>query len=137
MLADAATTMCRGAAAAAAAAETARKTFEEGATGDALPRHTVHGGEIGVVDALVALGFAASKGEARRLIKGGGARLDGEKVADEAAVKIGIASGTGRVCQYGSISVVAGSLNKDRIDKIDIATINQPIRNSSTLFVLQ
>src|SRR3546814_394516 len=75
-----------GAAAAAAAAETARKTFEEGATGDALPRHTVPGGEIGVVDALVALGFAASKGEARRLIKGGGARLDGEKVADEAAV---------------------------------------------------
>src|SRR3546814_19191386 len=86
MLADAATTMCRGAAAAAAAAETARKTFEEGATGDALPRHTVPGGEIGFVDALVALGFAASKGEARRLIKGGGARLDGEKVADEAAV---------------------------------------------------
>src|SRR3546814_17987656 len=86
MLADAATTMCRGAAAADAAAETARKTFEEGATGDALPRHTVPGGEIGVVDALVALGFAASKGEARRLIKGGGARLDGEQVADEAAV---------------------------------------------------
>ncbi|RIA46580.1 tyrosyl-tRNA synthetase [Hephaestia caeni] len=86
MLADAATVMCRGAVAAAAAAETARKTFEEGATGDALPRHTVPGGEIGVVDALVALGFAASKGEARRLIKGGGARLDGEKVADDTAV---------------------------------------------------
>ncbi|MCM8730148.1 tyrosine--tRNA ligase [Hephaestia sp. GCM10023244] len=85
VLADAATAMCRGAAAAAEAAATARKTFEEGAAGDALPRHAVPAGAIGVVDALVALGFAASKGEARRLIKGGGARIEGEKVADEAA----------------------------------------------------
>jgi tyrosyl-tRNA synthetase len=43
-------------------------------------------GAIGIVDALVGLGLAASKGEARRLIKGGGARIDGEKVADDAAV---------------------------------------------------
>src|SRR3546814_13603940 len=50
MLAAAATTMCRGAAAAAAAAETARKTFEERATGDALPRRTVPGGQLGGVD---------------------------------------------------------------------------------------
>ncbi|MGN6279457.1 MAG: tyrosine--tRNA ligase [Sphingomonas sp.] len=83
VLADAATAMCRGADAAAQAAETARKTFEEGAAGEALPSHAVPGGEIGIVDALVALGLAASKGEARRLIKGGGARVDGEKVADE------------------------------------------------------
>ena len=43
-------------------------------------------GATPLVDVLVTLGFAASKGEARRLIKGGGARIDGEKVADEAAV---------------------------------------------------
>jgi tyrosyl-tRNA synthetase len=86
VLADAATAMCRGADAAAAAAETARKTFEEGAAGDALPTHAVPGGTIGIVDALVALGLAASKGEARRLIKGGGARVDGDKVADETLV---------------------------------------------------
>jgi tyrosyl-tRNA synthetase len=83
-LADAATAMCRGEAAAVEAAETARRTFEEGAAGDALPTHAVAGGSIAAVDALVALGFAASKGEARRLIKGGGARVDGEKVTDEA-----------------------------------------------------
>ncbi len=83
VLADAATALCRGDDAAAEAAETARRTFEEGAAGDALPTHAV-AGSIGVVDALVALGLAASKGEARRLIKGGGARIDGERVADDA-----------------------------------------------------
>ena len=86
VLADAATALCRGDAAATAAAETARKTFEEGSAGDALPTHAVPEGSIAIVDALVALGFAASKGEARRLIKGGGARIDGEKIADEGAV---------------------------------------------------
>lgn len=84
VLADAATAMCRGAEAAAEAAETARKTFEEGSAGTALPSHAVVESAIGIVDALVALGLAASKGEARRLIKGGGARVDGEKVTDEA-----------------------------------------------------
>jgi tyrosyl-tRNA synthetase len=85
-LADAATAMCRGESAAAGAAETARLTFEEGAAGEALPSHAVPEGAIGIVDALVALGLAASKGEARRLIKGGGARIDGEKAGDEAQI---------------------------------------------------
>jgi tyrosyl-tRNA synthetase len=86
ILADACTAMVRGEAAAAEAAETARRTFEEGAVGESLPTLAVPEGSIGVVDALVGLGLAASKGEARRLIKGGGARIDGEKVADEAAI---------------------------------------------------
>ncbi len=85
ILANEATAMCRGRAAADEAAETARRTFEEGASGGSLPS-IVAGGTTPLVDVLVALGFAASKGEARRLIKGGGARIDGEKVADEAAV---------------------------------------------------
>ncbi|WP_288411640.1 tyrosine--tRNA ligase [uncultured Sphingomonas sp.] len=83
ILANEATAMCRGADAASQAAETARRTFEEGSAGDTLPTFAVAGG-ITVVDALVALGLATSKGEARRLIKGGGARVDGEKVVDEA-----------------------------------------------------
>ncbi len=85
VLANEATAMCRGRAAAEDAAETARKTFEEGASGAGLPS-VVAPGTTPLVDVLVSLGFAASKGEARRLIKGGGARIDGEKVADEAAV---------------------------------------------------
>ncbi|WP_109807144.1 tyrosine--tRNA ligase [Sphingosinithalassobacter portus] len=82
VLADEATALCRGRDAAQAAAETARKTFEEGAAGESLPSMAVTGA-IGIVDALVGLGLSASKGEARRLIKQGGARIDGEKVADE------------------------------------------------------
>ncbi|KQM40790.1 tyrosine--tRNA ligase [Sphingomonas sp. Leaf10] len=85
ILANEATAMCRGADAATGAAETARRTFEEGSAGDTLPTFGVSGA-INVVDALVALNLAASKGEARRLIKGGGARVDGEKVTDEAQV---------------------------------------------------
>ena len=84
-LADAATAMCRGEDAARRAAETARRTFTDGAGGDELPSVAVSGA-IAVVDALVALGFARSKGEARRLIAGGGARVGGEKVSDEAAI---------------------------------------------------
>jgi len=81
-LANAATAMCRGAAAAETAAETARKTFEEGGAGEDLPTFAVRQA-INIVDALIGLGFCASKGEARRLIAGGGARVDGEKVANE------------------------------------------------------
>lgn len=86
ILANEATAMCRGRAAAEEAAETARRTFEEGAAGAALPSFAVAGGSITIVDALIGLGFAKSKGEARRLIAGGGARIDGEKIADENAV---------------------------------------------------
>ena len=86
VLATEATAMCRGRAAAEEASDTARRTFEEGSSGAALPRLSVESGRIGIVDALVGLGFCASKGEARRLIGGGGARVDGEKIAAETHV---------------------------------------------------
>jgi tyrosyl-tRNA synthetase len=85
ILATEATALCRGRDAADAAAETARRTFEEGASDAALPSFAVAGG-IGIVDALIGLGFAKSKGEARRLIAGGGARVAGERVTDEAQI---------------------------------------------------
>ena len=84
-LANAATELCRGADAATLAAETARKTFEEGASGGDLPSVDASG-EISVIDALVALNFVASKKEARRMIQGGGARVDGDAVTEEDAV---------------------------------------------------
>ncbi len=83
-LANAATTLCRGAEAAAAAASTAASTFAGGA-GQDLPSFAV-AGPISILDALVGLGFASSKGEARRLVAGGGARIDGESVASDAAM---------------------------------------------------
>uniref|UniRef100_UPI0025F04AC1 tyrosine--tRNA ligase n=1 Tax=uncultured Sphingomonas sp. TaxID=158754 RepID=UPI0025F04AC1 len=70
ILANEATAMCRGRAAADEAAETARRTFEEGSAGAALPSFAVEGGSVSIIDALIGLGFAKSKGEARRLIAG-------------------------------------------------------------------
>jgi tyrosyl-tRNA synthetase len=86
VLADLTTTMLHGEEAARAAAETARATFEEGASGEALPTLAVPEGSIALADALVSLGLTASKKEARRLIAQGGARVDGEAVTDEQAV---------------------------------------------------
>jgi tyrosyl-tRNA synthetase len=85
ILADAATAMLHGEHAAREAADTARRTFEEGAAGESLPTFAVPGGSIGFADALVGLGLATSRKEARRLIAQGGARVDGEVVTDEAA----------------------------------------------------
>lgn len=82
VLADEATKLCRGAEAAAAAHATASATFAGGA-GEDLPRHAIATNVITIVDALVGLGLVSSKGEARRLIAGGGARVDGAKVTDE------------------------------------------------------
>lgn len=90
VLATEATALAHGRDAATEAAETARRTFEEGAaTGEALPslvksRADLAAG-ISVVDLLAELGLAASKGEARRLIKGGGIRLNDVQVSDENA----------------------------------------------------
>ncbi len=81
-LADAATALCHGADAAAEAAETARRTFEEGAAGEALPQLRIDGGRIGLVAALTVLGFAASNGEARRKIGEGAVRLNDLAITD-------------------------------------------------------
>ena len=83
VLANEATKLCRGESAAVAAAQTARKTFEEGSGGEDLPSFEVAGDSISIIDALISLGLVASKGEARRLIAGGGARIDGIAVTDE------------------------------------------------------
>jgi tyrosyl-tRNA synthetase len=82
VLANEATAMLHGREAAEAAAETARRTFEEGAAGGELPTLTVSEGKIGIVQALTGLGFAASNGEARRKIDEGAVKLDGATVSD-------------------------------------------------------
>jgi tyrosyl-tRNA synthetase len=82
-LANEVTRLVRGEEAASAAAATAAATFAGGGLGQDLPTVSVGPDGIGVIDALIALGFAASRGEARRLIAGGGARLDGTPVSDD------------------------------------------------------
>jgi len=89
-LADAATTLLHGADAARTAAETARRTFEEGAIAENLPtveipRSELEGG-AGVLAAFVKAGLVASNGEARRQIKGGGLRVNDVAVSDEKMV---------------------------------------------------
>ncbi|PSJ40025.1 tyrosine--tRNA ligase [Allosphingosinicella deserti] len=87
ILADATTAMAHGEGAAREAAETARKTFEEGSAGEALPSLKVEG-EIMLVDALIGLGLVGSKNEARRLITQGGAKVNGEKVDEDGPVSV-------------------------------------------------
>jgi len=86
-LADAATTLLHGTDAAQQAAETARRTFEEGAIAENLPTVEVSKGEldagIGVLASFVKAGLVASNGEARRQIKGGGLRVNDIAVTDE------------------------------------------------------
>ena len=82
VLADAATAMAHGQNAAQDAAKTAQQTFEQGAAGDDLPVFEIAGGEVSILDALVGIGFCASKGEAKRLVAGGGARINDEPVGD-------------------------------------------------------
>jgi tyrosyl-tRNA synthetase len=84
VLANEVTRLCRGEDAAKAAEATAAATFAGGGLGEDLPVLDVPAGGIGLVDALVGIGFAASRGEAKRLVAGGGARVDGLAISDEA-----------------------------------------------------
>ncbi|HLZ78443.1 MAG TPA: tyrosine--tRNA ligase [Sphingomonas sp.] len=81
-LADAATALAHGIEAAIEAAETARRTFEEGAAGDSLPTLRIDGGSIPIIQALTVMGFAASNGEARRKIGEGAVRLNDLAITD-------------------------------------------------------
>lgn len=69
------------------AAETARRTFEEGALATELPSIDIPASElaagIGVLNAFVKVGLVSSNGDARRQIKAGGLRVNDEAVTDE------------------------------------------------------
>ncbi|EPR16621.1 tyrosyl-tRNA synthetase [Sphingobium indicum IP26] len=84
ILANEATALCRGADAAAAAAETARRTFEEGASDANLPTASLGAEGLNIVQGTTALGFAASNKEVRRKLAEGAIRVNGEVVSDPA-----------------------------------------------------
>jgi len=92
ILATEVTRLAHGAEAAASAADTARKTFEQGAKADALPTVKVPRARLAAGIAAYELvhesGLAESRTEARKLIKGGGARLNDKPIASDTA-KIG------------------------------------------------
>jgi tyrosyl-tRNA synthetase len=87
VLANEATALMHGRAAAVEAEGTARKTFEEGALADTLPTIDIPASALdqgyGVLTAAVTAGLVASTGEARRQIKSGGLRVNDAAVSDE------------------------------------------------------
>ena len=90
ILATEATALAHGRDAAEAAAETARRAFEAGEAADTLPSVAVPRDELAAgipAFRLFTLAeLAKSNGEARRLIRGGGARVNDTPVSDEGQV---------------------------------------------------
>ena len=80
ILATQATAMCHGLEAAQKAEATARETFEGGGTSEDLPTINIDGARLadglGLLEAFVIAGLAKTNSEARRLVTGGGARLN-------------------------------------------------------------
>ena len=93
VLATEATALLHGRAAATEAAETARRTFEEGSLSESLPTIEIARADLesglGVLVAFVRAGLVASNGEARRQIKGGGLKVNDAAVTDERLVLTG------------------------------------------------
>ena len=107
ILANEVTRLVRGSDAAAQAAETARQTFEQGSASAGLPTVVMEIGPEGIPvwKALAASGLTASNGEARRLIKGGGAKVNDVAVKDEQAI-ITLAD-----LKDGTVKLTAGKKN--------------------------
>jgi tyrosyl-tRNA synthetase len=84
ILATEATRLCHGEAAAAEASATAARAFAGGAA-EGLPTFTIGQDAVPVIDVIVALGMAASKSDARRLIDQGGVKLNDRHVAEASA----------------------------------------------------
>jgi tyrosyl-tRNA synthetase len=86
-LANEVTALAHGKDAAAAAAETAHRVFHQGGTGDELPsidiaRNRLTEG-VPIYELLREAGLATSNGDARRLVRGGGAKLNDSPLEDE------------------------------------------------------
>jgi len=88
ILATEATALCHGRDAANAAAETARRTFEEGASAEGLPTFDIPASELpaGVLALAVRAKLAASNSEARRHVEGGALRINDAGVSDPKAM---------------------------------------------------
>jgi tyrosyl-tRNA synthetase len=98
ILATETTAILHGRDAAEAAADTARRTFEEGAIGKDLPTVEIPSTEfpLGVLTLAVRAGVAASNSEARKLIANNGLKLNDSAVGDpKASVSAGDATGDG------------------------------------------
>ncbi|CAN7303396.1 tyrosine--tRNA ligase [Agrobacterium tumefaciens] len=107
ILATEVTAILHGRAAAEEAAETARKTFEEGALAENLPSIEVPASELeaglGVLSLIVRAGLAGSNGEARRHVQGGAVKINDIGVSDERQTV-----GSGEITGDGVIKLSVG-----------------------------
>ncbi|MFY9288765.1 MAG: tyrosine--tRNA ligase [Alphaproteobacteria bacterium] len=97
ILAFEATKLAHGEKAAQSAADTAAATFGGGGMGGDLPVFTATQTTSSVTDIIIALGFAASKGEAKRLIEQGGVSIGGQPVKDITATVAKASTGDIRI----------------------------------------
>ena len=106
VLATEATAMVHGRKAAEMAAETARRTFEEGHAAETLPTVSVAQSEldsgIGLLSLIVKAGLASSNGEARRHVKGGAIKINDGAISDE------------------RLEITSAHLNDDRVVKLSM-----------------
>lgn len=104
ILADEITTLCHGADAATNARQTAETTFEQGGLGADLPTLDIPRSEldqgVGVLALFTRAGLGSSNGEVRRLVRGGGAKINDQQVTDE------------------SLTVTASDLNNEGVIKL-------------------
>ncbi|MCJ9753518.1 tyrosine--tRNA ligase [Neorhizobium sp. BETTINA12A] len=107
ILATEITAILHGRTAAEEAAETARKTFEEGALSENLPSVEVPTADleagIGLLSLIVRAGLSGSNGEARRHVQGGAVRINDQAVSDER-----MTIGTGEITGDGVIKLSLG-----------------------------
>jgi tyrosyl-tRNA synthetase len=107
ILATEVTAILHGRPAAELAAETARKTFEEGGVAENLPSIEVPAAEldagIGLLSLIVRAGLATSNGEARRHVQGGAVRINDQAVSDERKL-----IGSGEITSDGVIKLSLG-----------------------------
>ena len=86
ILANAVTKLCHGEKAAKTAHKTALDTFQKGFSGYDLPVFNIslsEGQSISLIEALCISGLCSSKGEAKRLIRGGGAKINNTSQKEE------------------------------------------------------
>jgi len=90
ILANAATALCHGKEASEQAHKTAKEVFEKGGVGDSLPEYIINKNILDEGIAAYKLfsesGLEKSGGSARRLIQGGGAKINDEKISDPEAI---------------------------------------------------
>jgi tyrosyl-tRNA synthetase len=107
ILATEVTAILHGREAAEEAAETARKTFEEGALAENLPSVDIPAPELetglGLLTLIVRAGLATTNGEARRHVQGGAVRINDQQISDERRVV-----GSGDVTGDGVIKLSLG-----------------------------